>query len=279
MQRGAGPRLVLAVDYGTTSTGQVPRCRCQNPATNCCMLGVAYALADGLKERPAVTLSGWPGSEKSNGRRLKVPSRISYRQSRELPCDWGFRCQPASETYSWTKLLLGVQYSSEQGSDTNPLSDPILEGVMRMGILKLPDGKSAVEVIADFLRHINEYALTVLNESIANACQSIEGIDFWITVPATWSAEQRSLMRHAAQRAEFGSRAEDRVFFLSEPEAAMHAVAYLNGGELQTGDGVLVCDCGGGTVDAASFLVTESGSRPYFQRLSADIGMYGTDDA
>ena len=200
---------------------------------NRCMLGVAYALADGLKEGPVFTATKWPGSETDDSRRLKVPSRISYRQGQNLPCDWGFQCQPASETYSWTKLLLGIQSSSDQGSETNTFNDPILEQVMRMGILNLPNGKSAVEVIADFLRSVIEYALTHLPESIAKVFQSIEGIDFWVTVPATWFAERKTLMRHAAQMAGLGSRAEDRVFFLSEPEAAMHAVPNLNGVDLQ----------------------------------------------
>ncbi|PLN80264.1 hypothetical protein BDW42DRAFT_186149 [Aspergillus taichungensis] len=261
MQLGAGPRLIVGVDYGTTSTG------------------VTCALTNDLQIGPVWTVFKWPGGEECGFRHLKVPSRISYQQNRQMPSDWGFRCQPNSETYSWTKLLLGIQSSSDQASETNTFNDPILEEVMRMGILKLPDGKSAVKVIADFLRCVTEYVLTHLPEPMAQVCQSGAGIDYWITVPATWSAERRTLMRHAAQMAGFGSRAEDRVFFLSEPEAAMHAVPYMDGVDLQPGDGVLVCDCGGGTVDVASFLIRESGSRPNFERLSADIGMYDTDDA
>lgn len=201
--------------------------------TDHCVLGVAWALSDDLHEGLlSKVVRKWPASE-GHGYRPKVPSRISYRQSRETACDWGLQCQSGPETYSWTKLLLGIQSSSDRDSNTNRFDDPILDKATRMGILKLPDGKSAVDVIADFLRHINEYALAYVSKLLGERRDSVEGIDFWIAVPATWSSEQRSLMRHAAQRAGFGSRAEDRVFFLSESEAAMHVVPSLRGVDLQ----------------------------------------------
>jgi hypothetical protein len=167
--------------------------------------------------------------------------------------------------YSWTKLLL------DQNSPLTRYDDAALEGASRSGILKLPEGKSAVEVVSDYLSDVYQHILTAIAKQITDETLAITPLEFWFTVPAIWSDQAQSAMRTAARTAGFGGRPGDNIFLISEPEAA--AVAALRkyttnsmGGsvrvsirvlehdkiptncKMQPGDGVLVCDCGGGTV-------------------------------
>ncbi|KAL2673962.1 hypothetical protein Neosp_012408 [[Neocosmospora] mangrovei] len=47
-------------------------------------------------------------------------------------------------------------------------------------------------------------------------------VDFWLTVPATWSDAAKRLTMEAARDAGFASRPNDRVRLITEPEAAAH---------------------------------------------------------
>lgn len=50
-------------------------------------------------------------------------------------------------------------------------------------------------------------------------------IDFWVTIPATWSDRAKSLTMTTAEKAGFASRPNDTIQMITEPEAA--AVATL----------------------------------------------------
>lgn len=45
-----------------------------------------------------------------------------------------------------------------------------------------------------------------------------------------------------------GKKPQDTLTLMSEPEAAAETVYRLLRFELRVGDGILICDCGGGTV-------------------------------
>jgi molecular chaperone DnaK (HSP70) len=198
---------------------------------------------------------------------VKAPSRIAYTadnpsvQTRR----WGYQVQPGMIAYSWTKLLL------DQNTSLTRYDDAKLEDASHSGILKLPEGKTAVEVVADYLSEVYQHILKTIAKQITEETLSITPLEFWFTIPAIWSDQAQSATRKAAQLAGFGSRPCDNIFMISEPEAA--AIAALRkytthsiGGsvrvriwslccemvpanhESQPGDGVLVCDCGGGTV-------------------------------
>ncbi|KAF3286593.1 hypothetical protein TWF970_008445 [Orbilia oligospora] len=86
-----------------------------------------------------------------------------------------------------------------------------------------------------------------------------------MTVPAVWSEKAQSLTKEAASRAGIGQRDKDRLFLLSEPEAAaVYAISELyqrdnsrrnNPNMLNIGDTFVLCDAGGGTVDLISYRV------------------------
>lgn len=146
-------------------------------------------------------IDGWPPNES----RREVPSLISYIPDRTSPL-WGHEVQPGMQIYSWTKLRL------DRNMDQNAFRDKILEAFAASGFLKLSDGREAVDVVTDFLRLIYEH----LHRLMLNAVP----INFWFTVPATWTEEARSLLNQAARNAGFGSRPGDHVFIVPEPEAA-----------------------------------------------------------
>lgn len=81
--------------------------------------------------------------------------------------------------------------------------------------------------------------------------------EFWFTVPAIWSDAAKAATRNAACEAGFGSRRGDEIYMVPEPEAAAIAtIKYLaEDDNVQPGDGILVCDCGGGTVDITTYTI------------------------
>lgn len=88
---------------------------------------------------------------------------------------------------------------------------------------------------------------------------SSDSIDIWLTVPATWDTEGRSIMREAAfavglvQRASAGDhRWRERLHIITENEAAVAHCAFRTGfNDLRPSQNFMVVDAGGGTCDVA----------------------------
>lgn len=156
----------------------------------------------------------WPPNRSA----LKTPSRMSYFNGQSL---WGFTIPLGVEAFNWTKLLLD--------RDANPVQfdDSELQMAMRSGILQLPKHMEAVSVVSDFLRHVHRY----LSDHLSALAHF--PTDFWFTVPAAWSKNARTLMGQAVANAGFGLRQQDRVFMMSEPEAAAFAVIGSPGNDLK----------------------------------------------
>lgn len=120
--------------------------------------------------------------------------------------------------YSWTKLLL------DQGARITKYDDSALETASKTGILQLPEGKTAVDVVADYLSEVYEHIMNTIAKQITEEALKITPIEFWFTVPAIWSDQAQSATMAAAKRAGFGAslfkRRNDKIFLISEPEAA-----------------------------------------------------------
>lgn len=214
-----------------------------------------------------ILISSWPGPTRDTETVLKTPSRIAYKADnpRVSKQRWGYQVEPGMIAYSWTKLLL------DENTPLTKYDDATLDDSSGAGILKLPKGKTAVDVVSNYLSEVYKHILRTIAKQITDEALSVTPLEFWFTVPAIWSDQAQSATRTAAQRAGFGSRIGDHIFMISEPEAA--AIAALKkyttnsmGGSVQVslpfifglriatdchsqrGDGVLVCDCGGGTV-------------------------------
>ncbi|KAL2827784.1 actin-like ATPase domain-containing protein [Aspergillus cavernicola] len=188
---------------------------------------------------------------------------------------WGYQVEAGMIAYSWTKLLL------DQGTRITKYDDAALETASKTGILQLPEGKTAVDVVADYLSEVYKHIINTISKQITEETLKITPLEFWFTVPAIWSDKAQSATRAAAQRAgfggSFGRRVNDKIFLISEPEAA--AITALKkytsssmGGSVNVGDGVLVCDCGGGTVDITTYLVNQVLPTLKFEELCTGIG-------
>ncbi|KAF7169279.1 hypothetical protein CNMCM5623_002075 [Aspergillus felis] len=252
-------KIIVGVDYGTTFTG------------------ASYVSSKGSGLSDIILISTWPGPSRDTETVFKAPSRIAYaaeNNSRVTTDRWGYQVEPGMSSYSWTKLLL------DQGTPLTQYDDSTLETASQTGILKLPEGKSAVDVVADYLSEVYQHILKTISKNITEADLLITPLEFWFTVPAIWSDRALDATRTAAQRAGFGKsslRPMDQIFLISEPEAA--AVTALKkyttssmGGSVKAGDGVLVCDCGGGTVDITTYLVLEVFPKLKFEELCTGIG-------
>lgn len=171
---------------------------------------------------------------------MKTPSKISYRDSslaikcikkdedtkdmKELVEQFrAYHVEPGMDCQSWTKLLL------EKDTNITNFDDPNLEKLAltaTQGIMKLSPGKTATEVVGDYLRGVYNFVISELERRATAAVINITPLEFWLTVPATWSDQAKKATRDAAKLAGFGSRPGDEIFMITEPEAA--AVAALS---------------------------------------------------
>ncbi|KAE8364462.1 hypothetical protein BDV27DRAFT_128405 [Aspergillus caelatus] len=251
-------KIIVGVDYGTTFTG------------------ASYVSSKGTELSDVIVISTWPGPSRVTDTVFKTPSRIAYPTDnpRISKTRWGYQVEPGMAGYSWTKLLL------DQSTPLTKYDDATLESASQAGILRLPEGKTAIDIVSDYLAEIYQYILGVISKQITEEELSITPLEFWFTVPAIWSDQAQDATKAAAQRAGFGAsleRPRDEIFLISEPEAA--AITALKkystnsiGGSVKVGEGILVCDCGGGTVDITTYLVNQVFPTLKFEELCTGIG-------
>jgi hypothetical protein len=203
----------------------------------------------------------------------KMPSRIAYSDENESCASnqIGFQVTSRMVSYSWTKLLL------DQNAQATEYDDPYLKKIEGDGMLRLPRKKTATVVVTDFLKEIYQWLVAHLAKRISSGILDATPMEFWFTVPAIWSDLAKNRMIAAATAAGFASRHGDRLFLIPEPEAA--GVATLKGlteggsvPKTTPGDGVLICDCGGGTVDITSYKVMQVSPKLELEELVEGIG-------
>lgn len=115
--------------------------------------------------------------------------------------------------YAWFKLKLDRTAATRY-------DDPSLKESEGPGVLRLPRGKSAREVCADYLKEVYRFTLQTLEQRHSPDLLRITPIEFWFTVPAIWSDSAKADTLTAARAAGFGERPHDNVFLIQEPEAA-----------------------------------------------------------
>ncbi|KAK6501049.1 hypothetical protein TWF506_003804 [Arthrobotrys conoides] len=185
---------------------------------------------------------------------LKTPSRIAY--SSENPSlrenQWGYGIDAGVRQCAWMKLLL------DRNATVGPFDDPDLKGDIEMGRISLPTGKTAEDVTSDYLKELYDHIMQTLQRRMGNVLDLTE-IRFWLTKPAIWSDEAESKTLTAAKKAGFGSRpnVKDEICLILEPEAgALASVSSLGRSRaVKPGDSIVICDCGGGTVDLTAYII------------------------
>jgi hypothetical protein len=183
--------------------------------------GASFVSSKGKGLEDITVIEIWPGSSRDSTTVVKAPSRIAYPddndRQRIKSKQWGYQVQPGMTAFSWTKLLL------DQNAPLTKYDDPGLEKASEMGILRLPEGKTATDVVSDYLSGVYEHILLRIAKQITEDTLRTTPLEFWFTVPAIWSDQAQNATINAARRAGFGSsisRPNDEIFLISEPEAA-----------------------------------------------------------
>ncbi|EHK16864.1 uncharacterized protein TRIVIDRAFT_195722 [Trichoderma virens Gv29-8] len=184
---------------------------------------------------------------------------------------WGYQVEPGMKTYAWTKLLL------DKSALMSEYDDPDLYLSSGMEIMQLPKGRSAKDVATEYLKGMKAMFDNAVKEHLgAHKIENLP-IEFWLTVPASWSEKAKLLTKSAATDAGFATRAIDKIMLISEPEAAAQLALKSSLHRLEDfvkpNTGVMVCDCGGGTVDITTYQVEET--HPTLKLREITIGVAG----
>jgi hypothetical protein len=217
----------------------------------------------------------WPGPGRDADFAWKTPSRIAYASENGLTKDsWGFEVMPKMKSYSWMKLLLDPNQATKY-------DDPTLKASEGQGVLATPRGRTAVDLCGDYLGHVAAFAYDALKQKISPDILAVCPLEFWFTVPAVWSDRAKTDTLRAAEKAAMNADvfrdAMVSTFLIAEPEAAAVATvsAITEGGARQQiipGDSILVCDCGGGTVDITTYQVVALQPKLEFREILVGTG-------
>lgn len=224
-------KMSVSIDFGTTFSG------------------VAFGssrIAGGEIQQ----ILNWPGSTETF---RKIPTCLLYDEGGRVLA-WGLEAKnagpmPGTIRCEWFKLFLEPTVLRDPSK-----ADPRLP--------MLPSGKTAVDLIVDFLSCLWEYARNQITKEIG-AVADLNTADVWLTVPAAWDAKGCEIMREAAINAGlvYSSRAgdvtwRDRLRIITEPEAAaVHCANLTNVHHLKPSQNFMIVDAGGGTVDLAVYKI------------------------
>ncbi|KAG2016364.1 hypothetical protein CC2G_009535 [Coprinopsis cinerea AmutBmut pab1-1] len=236
---GFGRKLVVALDVGTTFSG------------------ISYCILDPGQVPEIKAVTRFPAAENSEtmSEASKIPTILYYDAEGNVKAvgaettEEGIFERAMDE--GWTKVewfKLHIRPQSETSNDVKSRLPP------------LPQGKTVVQVLADFLRYLRRCAKRFIQDT------HIGGEDLWrtlepymhyvITHPNGWEGYQQSQIRKAVVQARLIAdrpSGHDRVTFVTEGEASLH-FAIENGLSLiEKGEGVIIVDAGGGTVDISAY--------------------------
>ena len=142
----------------------------------------------------------------------------------------------------------------------------------------LPPNKTVVEVFADFLAYLLECASSFIQETHANGSQlwaSVKDkIHFVLSHPNGWEGQQQAEMRKASVLAKLipdTTAGHTRVSFVTEGEASLHFSVHngLPEGVMDDGEGVVIVDAGGGTIDISSYSKNVGEAKHRFEEVAS----------
>ncbi|KAH9068373.1 hypothetical protein EDB83DRAFT_2222622 [Lactarius deliciosus] len=234
--------LVLAFDVGTTFSG------------------VSYAILEPNEIPKIHGVTRYPGQEHVAGS-YKIPTIVFYDQDGNMKVAGAEADSNAiidlAEDEGWTKAELFKLR-------LRPQSMKLKMNGMRLP--SLPKGKSAVEVFGEFLGYLFRCTRSFIIDTHAGGSalwRAVEDdLQFVLSHPNGWEGAQQTKMRRAAVHGGLipdTDAGKARIRFVTEGEASLHACV-LNGlaKEMLTGysgNGFLVADAGGGTLDISSYAV------------------------
>ncbi|KAJ7652890.1 hypothetical protein B0H17DRAFT_1101242 [Mycena rosella] len=240
--------LVIGFDVGTTFSG------------------VSYSILEPGQVPVIKSITRFPGQEHVSGD-SKVPTAIWYDR------DGMVRAEGAATTTG-----AYVDKAQDENWVHAKWFKLHLRPTRETPIHPLPHRKSATSVLADFLRYLFECTKTFIEQTHPNGRDlwlSLENsIQFVMAHPNGWEGKQQNQMRDAAIVAGLISTSEaehDRLRFVTEGEASLH-FCIQNGLGLDSiarGDGIVVVDAGGGTIDLSTYrMVNKSNGHREYEEIS-----------
>ncbi|ORX60439.1 actin-like ATPase domain-containing protein [Hesseltinella vesiculosa] len=143
-----------------------------------------------------------------------------------------------------------------------------------LGMLKIPEGFNAVDLIADYLKVLHEHIKTEMKRTYVGQMDC--RYRYCLTVPAMWTDKAKQIMRDASVKAGIIEKDDhhDRLMLISEPEAAaIYCERTSDDFTMVDGDEFMICDAGGGTLDLIVFGVKmDADGNRTFQESTEGMG-------
>lgn len=184
-------------------------------------------------------ITSWPGNGREEG---KVPTELWYGDDGEPV--WGYEVPASGDPFRWFKLLL-------LHAEDLDLELREYEFVVRAQTMMNESGKTAVDLVADYLQLLWKHIMSTIERSCGETVVEALAIRVIITVPAIWKGYARQAMEDAAKKAgilAFRLAGPTELTIAPEPEAAALSTLLEQGSGVRPGNVYVVCDAGGGTV-------------------------------
>jgi len=222
--------------------------------------GVAYCEyqeGENTAKKDIQLITEWPGL--GNGNTEKVPSRILYCDPPSQEIKWGNKITPKDKgkVHALMKLRLDERMKQSKqlklllafltrGMDDIDLNDLNSDEEDEDGPPEYP-GKSAVEIVADYLSELREHVYMKMTQQYGKALFSSLEKELVVTVPAVWSERAKDQTLKAVTKAKFDAT---KIALVTEPEsAAIYTLKWMSEGankeDIHVGDNFVLCDAGG----------------------------------
>ncbi|KAL4795053.1 hypothetical protein BDV19DRAFT_389709 [Aspergillus venezuelensis] len=240
-------KLLLCLDYGTASTS------------------ISYTTFDpddpptDIIPSDISSIQNWPQARGfTDNENACVPSESWYREGRFL---WGFQVQQTLQSLPDTEATNSIDRIVQLpklllDEDDNTLNGPLQHP--RQALYNV--GKTARQAIQDYLMHIFKHA----HEQLASreGFDSTWEVELGLCVPSKWSTYAQLTMQEIVLHVMNSTEMQGRyfsMFIIDEPEAAAtFALAHITiQKKMKNGSSFIVCDAGGGTVDAITYQIRQ----------------------
>ncbi|PBK65457.1 hypothetical protein ARMSODRAFT_1006578 [Armillaria solidipes] len=253
---GDSRKLLLAFDLGTTYSG------------------ISYSVLDPNIPPTIQPVTRYPSLE-GTGSNAKIPTVICYDQNGRMTAAGA---EAMSENANdkigeegWVRCEKFKLHLRPPAKDAK--SDKISQAIS-----PLPPGKDVVTLFADFYAYLFECAKTFIQQTHPSGVtfwSSIEdSIEFILSHPNGWEGRQQERMRKAVVQAGLvnDDTKNTHVHFVTEGEASLHFCIQKGlSSHVKEGEGIIIVDAGGGTVDISSYtgILTGDAGKYSFREIAA----------
>ncbi|KAF9047817.1 hypothetical protein BJ165DRAFT_1527080 [Panaeolus papilionaceus] len=241
---GSKRKLVIAFDVGTTFSG------------------ISYSILDPGKVPEVRGVTQFPAQENVGGD-CKIPTLLYYDAKGTVRAAGAEAKDEAIEEMAdeegWIKAGWFKLHLRPKTKATAHIAKKIPP---------LPRSKTAVDLLADYLRYLQQCVRNYIEERHASGTEIWRTLepdaDYVLSHPNGWEGPQQALMRRAAVSAGLvkdDAKGRARITFLTEGEASLHFCVHteLTTDAIKGGKGVVIVDAGGGTIDVSAYKMVEGG--------------------